>query len=112
MKWLRPRGKTCFLYPAVRLFHEVRADCETSPADFAQWYIRIMDAVARFSGPCLTRSKYIASSLGTIAGGWGFLAVRALILLLVLLMLIGGSLGLFVLTFSSYGALHCGDGVQ
>src|SRR5438270_6824646 len=71
-----------------------------------------MDAVARFSGPCLTRSKYIASSLGTIAGGWGFLAVRALILLLVLLMSSGGSFGYSVLTHEQIVDLLWGDEIQ
>jgi hypothetical protein len=68
--------------------------------------------MTKLSRSCLPSSKYKVSSLGAIAGGWSFLSVRVLTLLLVLLMSSGGSFGYSVLTHEQIVDLLWGDAIR
>jgi tyrosine-protein phosphatase SIW14 len=61
-------------------------------ATTTQWH-KGHEYMTKPSRSCLTGFKYKVSSLGAIAGGWSFLSVRVLTLLLVLLVSSGGSFG-------------------
>jgi protein tyrosine phosphatase (PTP) superfamily phosphohydrolase (DUF442 family) len=62
------------------------------------------ESMTKPSPSCLTSFKYKVSAKGTMAGGWSFLSVRVLTLLLVLLVSSRGSFGYW--TTSSSRAQH------
>lgn len=72
-------------------------------ATTTQWH-KGHDFMTKPSRPCLTSFKYKVSALGAMAGGWSFLSVRLLTLLLILLVSSRGSFGYW--TTSSSPAQH------
>ena len=72
-------------------------------ATTTQWH-KGHESMTKPSRSCLTSCKYKVSALGAMAGGWSFLSVRVLTLLLVLLVSSRGSFGYW--TTSSSPAQH------